>query len=115
MRIWDIAPERLCRKHLLGEHVELHALWSILANDKQGYRQHPETKRWEGKLPALFARHDALVAEMLRRGYAHRSPLPLEQAVGSSVQDAFVHAVAEQARQLVAKGCDCQVADLVEG
>ena len=28
MRIWDIEPERLCRKHLLAEHAELHGLWN---------------------------------------------------------------------------------------
>ncbi|NCS72473.1 MAG: pyrimidine dimer DNA glycosylase, partial [Candidatus Magasanikbacteria bacterium] len=30
MRVWDIHPKYLCRKHLLGEHRELHGLWNIL-------------------------------------------------------------------------------------
>ena len=76
MRIWDISPKKLCRNHLLGEHRELHAIWSVLVNGKKGYAHHPETLRWRGKLKALFGRHDALVQEMVVRGYQHRSPLP---------------------------------------
>jgi len=30
MRIWDIPANKLCTKHLLGEHSELHGLWNIL-------------------------------------------------------------------------------------
>ncbi len=30
MRVWDIHPKHLCRKHLLAEHRELHGLWNIL-------------------------------------------------------------------------------------
>jgi Pyrimidine dimer DNA glycosylase len=69
MRIWDISPKRLCRNHLLGEHRELHAIWSVLVNGKQGYARHSETIRWRGKLKALYSRHDALVREMVVRGY----------------------------------------------
>jgi len=30
MRIWDVHVKHLRRKHLLGEHRELHDLWNIL-------------------------------------------------------------------------------------
>jgi hypothetical protein len=63
MRIWDLPSKRLCRNHLLGEHRELHAIWSVLVNGKKGYSRHPETLRWKGKLKALFGRHEALVME----------------------------------------------------
>lgn len=108
MRIWDIDPQCLCRKHLLGEHRELHALWSILKHDKSGYRNHPETKRWEGKLPALRARHEALVAEMTRRGYVHETPLPeVSASTGELLQDSFVNTPEEQINILKEKDCDC--------
>ncbi len=107
MRIWDIEPRVLCKNHLLGEHRELHGLWNILTQDKTGYRKHPETMRWEGKLAALFARHDALVLEMTRRGYRHGSPLDPELATGSSVQDAFIDSIEGQRKLLRAKGCAC--------
>ena len=90
MRIWDISPKRLCRNHLLGEHRELHAIWSVLVNGKKGYAHHPETLRWRGKLKALYGRHDALVQEMAVRGYQHRSPLPKRSARGSAIQRAVV-------------------------
>src|SRR6516225_12082778 len=61
MRIWDVDPALLCRQHLLGEHRELHAVWTILTTDSAGYRRHPETLRWEGRLGALARRHDRLV------------------------------------------------------
>ena len=107
MRIWDIAPRDLCAQHLLGEHRELHGLWNILTQDKRGYRRHPETRRWEGRLAALYARHEALVVEMLRRGYRHASPLDAGLASGSDTQDTYVDSPAAQRRILRDKGCAC--------
>lgn len=46
MRIWDVAPARLCRAHMLGEHREPHGVWNILTLGKTGYSAHPETVRW---------------------------------------------------------------------
>lgn len=109
MRIWDVPPEILCRQHLLGEHRELHALWTILTNDRRGYARHPETLRWRGKLAALYARHEALVAEMARRGYRHASPLDSHLATGASVQTEYVDSPEEQMRILRGKGCACAV------
>lgn len=109
MRIWDVDPKILCRAHLLGEHRELHALWSILTQDKSGYRKHPETVRWEGKLKALYRRHDLLVEEMARRGYNHASVLDESLALGDSVQDRFVNTVDEQYDLLRRKDCPCLI------
>ena len=82
MRIWDIPPAKLCDKHLLGEHRELHAIWSILINKKRGYSKHPETLRWKEKLKALYFRHDQLVNEFKNRGFNHISPLNEKYAIG---------------------------------
>jgi hypothetical protein len=112
MRIWDIEPRCLCKSHLLGEHRELHGLWNILTQDKRGYRKHPETLRWEGKLAALFARHEALRAEMARRGYRHNSPLDPKLATGIAVQNDFVDSPTKQRRLLRTKGCTCFHVDL---
>ena len=107
MRIWDVDPSELCRVHLLGEHRELHGLWNILKEGKRGYRMHPETQRWVGKLPALWLRHQALVAEMERRGYRHASPLDPTGVLGSHVQDRFIDPPERQRRLLAAKPCGC--------
>ncbi len=109
MRVWDVKIAILCRKHLLGEHRELHGLWNILTKHqgKGGYSQHPETKRWVGKLRALYARHEALVAEMEHRGYTHNSPLDKSLAKGRSIQDYFINTISEQLKILKSKPCDC--------
>jgi hypothetical protein len=107
MRVWDVAPELLCRQHLLGEHRELHAIHSILRHNKAGYRQHPETLRWIGRLDALKVRHDLLVAEMLRRGWQHHTPLPL--LGDGTTQELFVNTLQEQYAILAAKACQCNI------
>ena len=109
MRIWDLEPEKLCRQHLLGEHRELHALWTILTEGKQGYFRHPETLRWKRKLKALYNRHQAQVNEMTARGYNHHSPLDEALAAGSGKQDDFVNTLEEQVLLLCKKGCECKV------
>jgi len=109
VRIWDIHPSRLCRHHLLGEHAELHALWSVIVGNKSGFAHHPETMRWRGRLKALYLRHDLLVREMERRGYRHGSPLPASEATGSDVQDEYLATPEEQLRMLRSRDCDCDV------
>lgn len=109
MRVWDLPPDRLCRSHLLGEHRELHAIWSVLTGGKTGYRKHPETLRWEDRLAALYARHAALVEEMCVRGYTHSSPLDARRATGGAVQDRHVDSPEAQIMILRAKGCGCDV------
>lgn len=107
MRIWDIEPARLCRNHLLGEHRELHCVWTVLTRGKKGYSRHPETLRWRGRLKALFLRHTLEAAEMERRGYRHLSPLDGRLASGSAVQDEFIDSPRRQAKLLAAKKCGC--------
>ena len=109
MRIWDINPKYLCRKHLLAEHRELHGLWNILTKHgaKGGYSRHPETLRWLGKTLALYNRHEALVGEFAKRGYHHKTPLDKRLAKGSRVQDIFINTIAEQKILLKNKPCDC--------
>ncbi len=107
MRIWDVPPAMLCRVHLLGEHRELHAIWTVLTQNKKGYSKHPETLRWIGKLKALFLRHEELVKEMQRRGYTHKSPLSEELATGDSLQTAFVDTPDDQLVILMKKPCEC--------
>ena len=109
MRIWDLLPSVLCRQHLLGEHRELHALWTIISQNRPGYRNHPETKRWDGKLPALRKRHEELVAEMKNRGYNHNSPIEDTGITGLDQQDQFVHTFEEQIDIIKNKKCECRV------
>ena len=72
MRMWMVAPKLMCRKHLLGEHLEIHMLNGSLKNGKSiaGFL---EKKLLEPT--ALVYRHRELVREMLKRGYKHDSLL----------------------------------------
>lgn len=107
MRIWDIPTTQLCRQHLLGEHRELHAMWTILTTDKKGYRKHPETLRWEHKLAALYNRHEEEVQEIEKRNYNHQSPLDKKLAKGKVTQDEMLNSIEEQIVLLKNKKCDC--------
>lgn len=75
MRVWDLPAGYLNRQSLLGEHRELHGIYSILTQGKSGYASHPETLRWVQRLNALAMRHRQLVAEMALRGYVDRTPI----------------------------------------
>ena len=109
MRVWDIHPKHLCRKHLLAEHRELHGLWNILTKrkGKGGYSRHPETLRWIGKQKALYLRHETLVREFSRRGYRHHTPLDKRFATGIGSQRAFINTVGEQKQIFKHKPCEC--------
>ena len=72
MRMWLVDPEKMCRKHLLGEHVELHMLAGCL-NKGKNIKGFIEAGFVDPTL--LLPRHEELVAEMIRRGYNHCSPV----------------------------------------
>ncbi len=71
--MWGVDPSVLCRKHLLGEHLEMHMFAGALRKGRslQGYI--------DGGLVDVHripSRHDALVREMEVRGYKHSTPIP---------------------------------------
>lgn len=72
MRMWGIPPELMCRKHLLGEHVEMHMFIGAIKKGKsvQGFLDKKLINPRE-----VVNRHNELVVEMLRRGMNHKSPL----------------------------------------
>jgi hypothetical protein len=109
MRIWDIKPDVLCRQHLLGEHRELHAIWSIITNNKKGYSKHPEILRWREKLKALYLRHGKIVLEMKKRGYNHNSSLDYKLASGIDKQTVYIDSINEQIKILNNKKCNCKI------
>ena len=75
MRVWDLPAGYLNRQSLLGEHRELHGIYSIITESKSGYANHPETLRWVRTLSGLAMRHRQLAAEMFLRGYVDRTPI----------------------------------------
>lgn len=73
MRMWMVNPKVMCRQHLLGEHVEIHMFLGAM---RKGYSMLGYVENGLLEVKSLKGRHDDLVAEMLRRGYQHNSPLP---------------------------------------
>jgi len=73
MRMWLVPPAVMCRKHLLGEHVEMHMFVGTInkGTSIQGYIDDGLVE-----VQRIKERHDALATEMERRGYNHASPLP---------------------------------------
>ena len=72
MRMWMVDPRMMCRKHLLGEHVELHML---VASMRNGIRLHGFLDNKLIETHNVERRHEQLVREMKRRGFNHASPL----------------------------------------
>ncbi len=68
-----IEPSLLCKKHLLGEHCEIHMFIGTL---NKGISIHGYLKNGLLEIHNLKSRHASLVKEMKRRGIKHRSILP---------------------------------------
>jgi hypothetical protein len=70
MRMWMIDPVLLCRKHLLGEHGEIH-------KHRHNFEKKHSIKNriLKGQIEPLSmkTRHDELAEEMLKRGFRHDS------------------------------------------
>lgn len=78
MRMWMIDPKFLCRKHLLGEHLELHMLYGAI---KKGKNLDGYIKNGLIEIHNLGTRHSILVNEMKRRGYKHKSSIIFDFAL----------------------------------
>lgn len=72
MRQWNIPPELLCRKHLLGEHVENHMFIGCI---KKGTSLKGYIDKGLVEVHNIKKRHDELVNEMIKRGYNHKTDL----------------------------------------
>ncbi len=100
MRMWMVQPDLLCRKHLMGEHVELHMLVGSLNKGKsvKGFVD-------DGliEVQSVRDRHEQLAVEMLRRGYNHKSPLPeFDSFIAGSVN------VSDNIEELKRRCSDCK-------
>lgn len=72
MRMWMVNPKKMCKKHLLGEHVECHMMIGAMKKDKSivGYLKNGLMNPMD-----IVERHNALSEEMIKRGYNHKSPM----------------------------------------
>lgn len=82
--MWCVDPELLCRQHLLGEHNELHKL---VGSIRAGHSIDGYIERGQVETSRIQSRHDALAAELERRGYSHDSPLSYSDALERGTVD----------------------------
>lgn len=111
MRMWMLPPEMLCRKHLLGEHVECHMLLGCLQKGKsiQGF-----IDKGLVEVHHLEERHLRLASEMVSRGYNHNSPFPPMEELEPLLYRAGKVDVARSAEELSRRCKDCaKLIDLV--
>ena len=103
MRMWMVNPKRLCRKHLLGEHVEIHMLVGTLKKRRSidGFLE-------KGLVAPMHVkpRHDAIAREMVARGYHHGSPVDGPRIILSTHLGNWVD-VQESIRELKNRCAEC--------
>jgi len=73
MRMWNVSPEKMCDKHLLGEHVECHMFVGTINKERsiKGYLE-----KGLVEVHNIDKRHKVLAEEMKNRGFNHKSKLP---------------------------------------
>jgi hypothetical protein len=93
----------MCRRHLLGEHVELHmaAAHLRLGRKVDGWA---DNNCLQPK--AIGMRHRAPAAEMLERGYKHASPLRQPHVLKTQRPEARVDSIAARV-ELVRRCSEC--------
>ena len=90
MRMWMVDPKIMCRKHLLGEHVELHMFVGTI---QKGVSLNGYVTRGLVDTSQITSRHEILVEEMLIRGYNHKSPLLYVDTLELGKVDAIASAI----------------------
>ena len=71
--MWMVDPKRMCTRHLLGEHHEIHMFAGSIRR-KLSMTGYIQNNLLEPR--SIKKRHDELVKEMERRGFTgHNSPL----------------------------------------
>jgi len=96
MRMWNIDPSLMCRKHLLGEHSEMHMFVGTLRDGKsiEGFIR-------DGLVDTadIKKRHDQLADELTARGMKHLSPMDVNPEYRVAVSVAVDHNQRELARR----------------
>jgi hypothetical protein len=108
MRVWDLDPKKLCLKHLMKEHADIHVVWNILTEKNKKKFVHVEIKRWIGKEKALFNRHALIVDELLSRGLTHMTELIGLPENSIEIQDEIINTKTEQKNTIKMTDCKCK-------
>ena len=102
MRMWNVNPKKMCNRHLLGEHLEMHMFLGCL---KKGTSIKGYIDKGLVEANNILARHDELVREMKVRGMNHNSGMlfyPYAEENKGKVD------VKENERELCKRCIDCK-------
>lgn len=102
MRMWMVDTAILCRKHLLGEHGEIH---KHRHNFVKGHSI--SGRRGQIEPESMQKRHDELAEEMLRRGFNHNSPY-VQPDLSHYNLNGFVVDKDESLRDLYSRCSECR-------
>jgi len=85
-----VPVKKMCRKHLLGEHVEIHMLVGTILKNKSidGYIKNDLLEP-----RSIYTRHRKIAEEMLKRGYNHNSPLKEIDFSSEAIKPYLMHKV----------------------
>ncbi len=93
-RMWGVDPRLMCHhgdhegletshSHLMGEHNEMHMIVGSIKKHPHGKAiAKGHAKKGQINTALIKERHDALAAEMERRGILHDSPLDYDDELG---------------------------------
>jgi hypothetical protein len=114
--MWLVDPQIMCRKHLLGEHLELHMFLGSLQKGKsvKGYIDKDLLQP-----RSLFTRHQELEIEMKRRGYTHNTKMNSNlvfNVIHSLPEDQLNHIIdkAKSLRVLLSRCEECKKSALAK-
>ena len=106
MRMWMVPVQYMCRKHLLGEHVEHHMLVGSI-HKGLSMRGFVANNLLEPR--SILTRHYELAQEMERRGYKHKSPLDRVDLTGLPPEHALATVEVDAAvADLISRCPDCK-------
>ena len=72
MRMWNVDTSKMCNKHLLGEHLEMHMFVGCI---KKGMSIKGYVDKGLVEVSNISKRHNVLVKEMLIRKMNHKTPI----------------------------------------
>lgn len=72
MRQWNVNVTKMCNKHLLGEHVEMHAFVGCI---KKGTSMKGYIDNGLVEIENISKRHNELVKEMEKRNMKHKTEI----------------------------------------
>ena len=100
--MWMVNVRILCRKHLMGEHGEIHKHKHVFVKGHS-----IEGRKGQIEPLSMKKRHDTLAEEMIRRGFNHKSPYENPDLSGYDLKG-FIVNTKESLKELTSRCSECE-------